>query len=121
MLFRSENGVILSLIFKVKEGVEDGEIPVTVSYGSGDIINDAEETFSPSVTAGGITVYSILPGDINGDGDVNALDLIRLKKYIADDSTELVGNGDVNDDGDINSLDLIRLKKYLAGSDVELF
>ncbi len=116
----SDNGVILSLIFKVKEGVEDGEIPVTVSYSSGDITNDAEEVFSPIVTAGGITVYSILPGDINGDGDVNALDLIRLKKYIADDTTVIVGNGDVNGDGDVNLLDLIRLKKYLAGSETEL-
>ncbi len=72
------------------------------------------------MTAGGITVYSILPGDINGDGDVNALDLIRLKKYIADDTTVIVGNGDVNGDGDVNLLDLIRLKKYLAGSETEL-
>ena len=117
----SYNGVILSLTFKVKEGVEDGTIPVTVSYSSGDIGNNNEESLFPSVVAGGVTVFSVLPGDINGDGNVNSLDLIRLKKYIADDATELVGSGDVNGDGNVNSLDLIRLKKYIAGSDVELF
>ena len=117
----SYNGVILSLTFKVKEGVEDGMIPVTVSYSSGDIGNNDEESLFPSVVAGGVTVFSVIPGDINGDGNVNSLDLIRLKKYIADDTTELVGSGDVNGDGNVNSLDLIRLKKYIAGSDVELF
>ena len=117
----SYNGVILSLTFKVKEGVEDGTIPVTVSYSSGDIGNNDEESLFPSVVAGGVTVFSVLPGDINGDGNVNSLDLIRLKKYIADDTTALVGSGDVNGDGNVNSLDLIRLKKYIAGSDVELF
>ena len=117
----SYNGVILSLTFKVKEGVEDGMIPVTVSYSSGDIGNNDEESLFPSVVAGGVTVFSVLPGDINGDGNVNSLDLIRLKKYIADDTTALVGSGDVNGDGNVNSLDLIRLKKYIAGSDVELF
>ena len=117
----SYNGVILSLTFKVKEGVEDGTIPVTVSYSSGDIGNNDEESLFPSVVAGGVTVFSVIPGDINGDGNVNSLDLIRLKKYIADDTTELVGSGDVNGDGNVNSLDLIRLKKYIAGSDVELF
>ncbi len=116
----SYNGVILSLTFKVKEGVEDGTIPVTVSYSSGDICNNEEKTLYPSVVAGGVTVFSVLPGDINGDGLVNSLDLIRLKKYIADDATVIVGNGDVNGDGKINSLDLIRLKKYIAGSDVEI-
>ncbi len=117
----SYNGVILSLTFKVKDGVEDGTIPVTVSYSSGDIGNNDEESLFPSVVAGGVTVFSVLPGDINGDGNVNSLDLIRLKKYIADDTTELVGSGDVNGDGNVNSLDLIRLKKYIAGSEVELF
>ncbi len=116
----SHNGVILSLTFKVKEGVEDGTIPVTVSYSSGDICNNEEKTLYPSVVAGGVTVFSVLPGDINGDGLVNSLDLIRLKKYIADDATVIVGNGDINGDGKINSLDLIRLKKYIAGSDVEI-
>lgn len=114
------SGVILKLTFKVKEGVEDGDIPITVIYDSGDIANTAEEALSPSVTAGGITVCSIIPGDMNGDGKANALDLIRLKKYIADNTTELPGNGDVNGDGKINALDLIRLKKYIANNDVEI-
>lgn len=63
---------------------------------------------------------NVSPGDINGDGDVNILDLIRLKKYIAGADVELVGSADTNGDGDVNILDLVRLKKYLAGADVEL-
>lgn len=61
-----------------------------------------------------------LPGDLNGDGKVNILDLIRLKKYLAGAKVELVGSADVTGDGKVNILDLIRLKKYLAGAKVEL-
>lgn len=51
--------------------------------------------------------------DINGDGDVNILDLIRLKKYISG----AIKVGDVNGDRTVNILDLIRLKKHIATDD----
>ena len=54
-------------------------------------------------------------GDITGDGDVDVTDLIRLKKYIADSSTELSASADLNGDGIVDILDLIRLKKIIAG------
>ncbi len=54
-------------------------------------------------------------GDITGDGDVDVTDLIRLKKYIADNTTALAGDADLNGDGIVDILDLIRLKKIIAG------
>jgi len=57
-----------------------------------------------------------LPGDVTGDGEVNVMDLIRLKKCIADGSTEEMQNMDINGDGVVNVLDLIRLKKIIAGA-----
>lgn len=54
------------------------------------------------------------PGDIDGNNSVNALDLLRLKKYLAGDTRAIVGNGDLNGDGKVNALDLLRLKKLLA-------
>ena len=62
----------------------------------------------------------ILPGDLNGDGEVNALDLVRLKKYLLGENVELCCSGDLNGNGIVNMLDLIRLKKYLLSETVEL-
>lgn len=51
---------------------------------------------------------------------VYALDLLRLKKFLAGDSVEMACSGDVTGDDVVNALDLLRVKKFLAGNDVEL-
>lgn len=114
------NGVILKLRFKVLEGVEDGDIQINMLYSIGDIANYDEEVICPDVKAGTITVGSVIPGDFTGDGVVNALDLLRLKKFLAGDNAELACSGDVTGDGVVNALDLLRVKKFLAGDNVEL-
>ena len=68
----------------------------------------------------GLTGVTWIPGDLNGDGKVNVMDLIRLKRHIAD-GTEVVGNADVNGDGKVNVMDLIRLKRYIAGEVVDIY
>ena len=55
-------------------------------------------------------------GDVTGDGEVNVMDLIRLKKCIADGSAVEMQNMDINGDGKVDVLDLIRLKKIIAGA-----
>lgn len=50
--------------------------------------------------------------DINGDGVINILDLIRLKKYISG----LIKVGDVNADGKIDAQDLVLLRIALMNS-----
>jgi hypothetical protein len=58
-------------------------------------------------------------GDVNVDGQVNAVDLVLLKKYLltmVSDSDIPEGgllNADVKNDDNINSVDLLLLKKYL--------
>ncbi len=66
----------------------------------------------------------IVPGDVNGDGTVNGLDLIRLRKYLAGYDTEtktapvfVYAAGEATGDGALNGRDLIRLRKYLADLD----
>ena len=55
-------------------------------------------------------------GDINGDGAVDLRDLVRLKKYIADNGTDaVVAAADLNNDSEINSADMICLERYLLG------
>ena len=69
-----------------------------------------------ALTGATIHFAESLPGDVTGDGVVNVMDLIRLKKCIADGSAAEMQNMDINGDGVVNVLDLIRLKKIIAGA-----
>ena len=54
-------------------------------------------------------------GDINGDGDINTKDIVRLMKYIANNGEGIEAYGtDLNNDNVTNSKDLVRLMKYIA-------
>ena len=62
-----------------------------------------------------------IPGDINGDGDVNNKDVTRLFRYLSDYDVEVVEAAlDVNGDGSVNNKDLTRLFRYLSGYEVDI-
>ena len=57
-------------------------------------------------------------GDANNDGYIDARDLVRMKKYIVDNKTEIVFNAaDINGDNDIDSVDLTSFRKHLLETD----
>ncbi len=58
------------------------------------------------------------PGDANGDGVVNVLDIIAIGNYYANHLSELACfyNADVNQDGAVNVLDIIGIVNIVAGS-----
>ena len=63
----------------------------------------------------------ILWGDVDGNGVVNMLDVIRLRQYLAGDPVEIHRpEADADGNGLINMLDVIRLQQYLAGDPVTL-
>lgn len=59
----------------------------------------------------------VVLGDVNGDGEVDALDS-GIVRNVINDTTSLVGSyaeaADVNDDSDIDSLDALSILKYRA-------
>ena len=55
---------------------------------------------------------SILQNDVNLDGEINSKDLVRLMKYIANNS--FVKPQDINGDGKLNSKDLVSFMKQIA-------
>ena len=60
----------------------------------------------------GICSYcSAIEMDYNNDGKLNILDLVRLKKYLADKTTDIDNNAD--DDGVIEAADLVKIRKLL--------
>ena len=76
-------------------------------------------------TDGYVIVY---PGDVNGDGTIDATDVTRLKKYLANyDETDPAKQSvvdpigaDVNGDGKINGKDLVALYVKLENEDIEI-
>lgn len=57
-------------------------------------------------------------GDANGDGKINARDVILIMKHITGDDAELAPTADYNSDGVINAKDVILVMKYLTGHSV---
>lgn len=72
-----------------------------------------------------IPPLGVLYGDANGDGDVSAFDVVKLKKFFAEfdirtsrSEIKLSFGADINGDGKASALDVIRLKKYLSEGDL---
>ena len=67
-----------------------------------------------------ITVYPIFKerctGDCNGDDLLDVRDLVRTKKYLAGDSTDIVfENTDCNTDGTVDAVDSVLVRQSLLG------
>ena len=58
-------------------------------------------------------------GDVDGNGSINMLDVIALRRYLLNSETYPVANetaADANANGSINMLDVIALRRYLINS-----
>ena len=64
---------------------------------------------------------TVIYGDANGDGAVNARDAALLQQYVAGVEVTLdMASGDANGDGAVNARDAALLQQYVAGWDVTL-
>ncbi len=61
-------------------------------------------------------VFLLLPGDANGDGKVNALDITKVERIIAK-LDPLTCGADANRDGKINALDITKVERIIAKLD----
>ncbi|MBA7677199.1 hypothetical protein ES703_85450 [subsurface metagenome] len=81
------------------------------------MLGDNTATEIPATWVGdSIDVTSVLPGDANGDGNVNALDITKVERIVAGLDAETPG-ADANQDGNINSLDITKTERIAAGLD----
>ena len=126
----ANDGVIVTILFTAKETTELGDYEIGIvnkdpeKYGNSlhDCFSNSKEQFIvPAVNNGCVTVANIMPGDVNGDGDINPRDYALLIKYINgwDVTINEIG-ADVNGDGSVNPRDYALLIKYINGWDVKL-
>ena len=71
---------------------------------------------NPLAVAYGWSFTTVLPGDANGDGNVNALDITNVERIIARLDAETPG-ADANQDGAVNALDITKVERIIAGLD----
>lgn len=117
---RTENGALLHLRFRAKEEARTGETPIALAELFA--TNYEEELLGIGSVPGTVTILPHTPGDVNGDGEVDGRDLVRLRKYLAGVPEIVIveANANVNGDDVVDILDLIRLRKYLAQDKVIL-
>ena len=89
--------------------------------------NDVEILVNEDAAAGfgktwcGYKVSIFDPGDVNCDGEINAVDAVLLAQYIANWDVAVDDySADCNGDGKIDATDAVLLAQYLAGWDVTL-
>ena len=101
-----ESGAYVLRVTKNKHRTREYEVYIT----SSNVVQDVE-----------LQLLGDVKGDVNCDGVLDIIDLIRLKKYIAQIvndpkfalTEEQFALADVNSDGSINAADLVALKKLL--------
>jgi antitoxin (DNA-binding transcriptional repressor) of toxin-antitoxin stability system len=74
----------------------------------------ANTTAEVDYASDSFTVQTAPPGDANGDGTVNVLDITRVERAIVALDPETPGS-DANGDGMINVLDITRIERIIAG------
>jgi len=108
MTYTYEEGTVIGIDeYGVIYAIAAGTIAVT-----GTAPNGISSTFTVTVTDPDFTEK----GDVDRNGEINALDLIDVKKHILD-IPPLTGlpllAADMNDDGKIDVVDLVLLKKKI--------
>ena len=84
-----------------------------------DIMNEAAEAEAEQIALNYGLKKIAIPGDVNGDGKVNAADDILLQRYLAGWDVPIDEKAaDVNGDGKVNAADDILLQRKLAGWDI---
>lgn len=119
----TQNGMLVALTFKVKDGVQNGNY--TINVVCNECTNYNEESVMVTSSEGTVKVVDLVYGDVTGDGEIDGKDIIRLSKYLAsyEDVMEIstvdmiLKAANTNNDDQVNGKDITRLLKYLANYD----
>ena len=87
-----------------------------ISLSNGILANNLAEEITATWVGDSVDITSVIPGDANGDGNVNALDITKVERIVGGLDAETPG-ADANQDGNINSLDITKTERIAAGLD----
>jgi len=107
----SGSGSLAVLHFHV---VGSGGNSSTITLSNGVLSNNLAEEIAATWAGDTVNITSVAPGDANGDGTVNVLDITRAERAIAGLDIETPG-ADANGDGVVNILDVTKIERIIAG------
>lgn len=101
----------------------DSSITVTFKNSSSTTITSATIATGMTMTIGigsnSKTYTVVIRGDVNGDGKVNAKDLLKMEKYIISPKINTLTDlefyaSDINQDSKVNATDLLKVELYIV-------
>ena len=116
----TSNGKIVTFTFKVKDNAQEGTTNVSLTYTMGNIIDFDLQPVEFIAIDGVLTIIDYIPGDVNMDGEVNAIDVAFIRRHLANWNgyeEVCIDAADVNKDGTVNATDVALLRRYLANWD----
>lgn len=78
-------------------------------------------TATSTVTNSNAGTTGTTKGDLNGDGKISALDIVKLQRIIVGldaNTSATLAVGDLNGDGKINTLDVVKIQRHIVGLEV---
>ena len=109
-------GVIATLRFRIAEDAEEGTTLVSILNLEATDRDDRELHFNTE--PGQVSIIGQLPGDVNGDGELDAADVTGLLRYVKYHEATEGAAPDVNGDGTVDNRDVTHLIRYIWYPDI---
>ncbi|MGN0394798.1 MAG: dockerin type I domain-containing protein, partial [Coprococcus sp.] len=103
--------------FTKQLGASNGNVTITSSDGTAK--DSGNVGTGDVVTVSGNTYEIVIYGDVNGDGAITALDLLKIQKHLmgsASLSDAYLAAANVKHSSSVSALDLLKVQKYIMGS-----
>ena len=106
------NGELCMITFIVSEEAAEGDYTIKITVN--ECYDEKFKDIDVYAVSGTIKVVDFIYGDANGDGEVNGKDVILLRRYLVEATSEIFNGADANGDGEINGKDVILLRRFLV-------
>lgn len=116
----TEDGTVVVITLKVKDGVEAGEYKLSAKLSERDIINADGAMVSFASVEGTVEVIDYILGDVNGDTYITNADVLMIFRYIYNPELYPVNviAADVNHDGYVTNADVLAIFRYIYNSEL---
>lgn len=109
-------GAVVNVRLEASDEIEAGNYDITIS--NINLTRADEVKITPASVTCTLTISNSIPGDANGDGDIDVTDIVTIANYILGRASGTVdlASADVNGDGDIDVTDIVAVANIILHS-----
>lgn len=109
-------GTVVNVRLEASDEIEAGNYDITIS--NINLTRADEVKITPASVTCTLTISNSIPGDANGDGDIDVTDIVTIANYILGRASGTVdlASADVNGDGDIDVTDIVAVANIILHS-----